>query len=309
MKRLISLLLMLSLTIFGAQLCMAAPLGIGARAISMGGAFTAVADDGTAAYWNPAGISQVKMGITPSVGVQGDFSNLIKIIGDQNIDLTNLEGSYKGTFGGGLTLNNFALNVFGDIDANTQRTENGFLLDKDSTVQGTLTLAKEMTSLFALGMNAKYVYVSNETIEQIGTEQVKTPEKDNGVAVDLGGIFKVGKIVRLGAVLRDYPITKFEQLDLPTKVVVGGAVKIPLAGLLIAADLESSLQGENIVYHLGVEQPIFGLVFLRAGGCKDDEGFSFTTGLGGKLGPVLIDVAAILSKEDPGIFATMGVKF
>ena len=32
-------------------------LGIGARAMAMGGAFVAVANDGTAFYWNPAGIS------------------------------------------------------------------------------------------------------------------------------------------------------------------------------------------------------------------------------------------------------------
>lgn len=310
MKRLISLFLMLSLTLLGAQLCMAASLGVGARAISMGGAFTAVADDGTAAYWNPAGISQVKMGATPSIGVQGNISNLLKIVGDQEIDLTDLEGSLNGVFGGGLTLRNFGFNVFGDVDANIQRIENGMLLKKDSTVQGTVTLAKEMTDLFALGVNAKYVYVSNEQMVQTVEEgQVKNEKNEKGAAVDLGGIFKIGKVVRLGAVLKDYPITSFELFDPPTKIVVGGAVKIPLAGLLIAADLETSLQGENTVYHLGIEQPIFGLVFLRAGGYKNDEGFNFTTGLGGKLGPVVIDVAAILGKEDPGIFATVGVKF
>ena len=31
-------------------------LGVGARALGMGGAFVSLADDATAAYWNPAGI-------------------------------------------------------------------------------------------------------------------------------------------------------------------------------------------------------------------------------------------------------------
>jgi hypothetical protein len=35
-------------------------MGIGARAISMGGAFTAICDDASAVFWNPAGLTQLK---------------------------------------------------------------------------------------------------------------------------------------------------------------------------------------------------------------------------------------------------------
>ena len=34
--------------------------GVGARALAMGGAFTALADDATASYWNPAGLTQLE---------------------------------------------------------------------------------------------------------------------------------------------------------------------------------------------------------------------------------------------------------
>ena len=37
-------------------------IGVGARAVAMGEAFTAIADDATALYWNPAGLSQLKKG-------------------------------------------------------------------------------------------------------------------------------------------------------------------------------------------------------------------------------------------------------
>jgi hypothetical protein len=36
-------------------------LGLGARALGMGGAFVGVADDATAGFWNPAGLAQVQM--------------------------------------------------------------------------------------------------------------------------------------------------------------------------------------------------------------------------------------------------------
>ncbi len=35
-------------------------IGAGVRALGMGGAFSSIADDGSAMYWNPAGISQIK---------------------------------------------------------------------------------------------------------------------------------------------------------------------------------------------------------------------------------------------------------
>src|SRR5208282_4368629 len=35
-------------------------VGVGARAISLGGAFVSVADDATAPYYNPAGLAQIK---------------------------------------------------------------------------------------------------------------------------------------------------------------------------------------------------------------------------------------------------------
>ena len=35
-------------------------IGSGVRPLGMGGAFVSLADDGSAIYWNPAGISQIK---------------------------------------------------------------------------------------------------------------------------------------------------------------------------------------------------------------------------------------------------------
>ena len=46
------------------------PVGSGARAMGMGGAFIAIADDATAASWNPAGLVQLKR---PEMSVVGSF--------------------------------------------------------------------------------------------------------------------------------------------------------------------------------------------------------------------------------------------
>jgi long-subunit fatty acid transport protein len=48
------------------------PVGSGARAVGMGGAFIAIADDATAASWNPAGLIQLER---PEISIVGDYIN------------------------------------------------------------------------------------------------------------------------------------------------------------------------------------------------------------------------------------------
>ena len=62
------------------------PVGSGARALGMGGAFIAVADDATAASWNPSGLVQLEL---PEVSFVGAFSHRIE---DNTFD-TNPEAS------------------------------------------------------------------------------------------------------------------------------------------------------------------------------------------------------------------------
>jgi len=46
------------------------PVGSGARALGMGGAFIGIADDATAASWNPAGLAQLQ---DPEISIVGDY--------------------------------------------------------------------------------------------------------------------------------------------------------------------------------------------------------------------------------------------
>ncbi|MBN2438033.1 MAG: outer membrane protein transport protein [Deltaproteobacteria bacterium] len=64
------------------------PVGSGARALGMGGAFIAVADDATAASWNPGGLIQLE---TPEVSIVGAYCNRA----ENNFFGTNPEASGK----------------------------------------------------------------------------------------------------------------------------------------------------------------------------------------------------------------------
>lgn len=72
------------------------PVGSGARALGMGGAFIAVADDATSASWNPGGLIQLE---TPEISIVGSLIHRIEnngmniypeANGLQTIDLTSL---------------------------------------------------------------------------------------------------------------------------------------------------------------------------------------------------------------------------
>lgn len=85
------------------------PVGSGARALGMGGAFIAVADDATAASWNPAGLAQLDF---PEVSVVGGgfirteentFGTNPEANGDESVDKTKLNylsAAYPFTLGG-----------------------------------------------------------------------------------------------------------------------------------------------------------------------------------------------------------------
>lgn len=74
---------------------MAAPL-VGTRAMAMGGASTAVVNDATAPYWNPAGMALHKFALTSGLFGQTDVSALGPVFGSLgNIDFDQaLSGSY-----------------------------------------------------------------------------------------------------------------------------------------------------------------------------------------------------------------------
>ena len=63
------------------------PVGSGARALGMGGAFIAVADDATAASWNPGGLIQLER---PEISLVGDYTyKRVKFTSDEDPEIEN----------------------------------------------------------------------------------------------------------------------------------------------------------------------------------------------------------------------------
>jgi len=99
MKRLLLVLIICVSSIFaefnkvGTTAAQFLKMGVGARALGMGGGFVAFANDGTAHYWNPAGLTSFQ-----NIGVAFNHNTWVLDISHEYISITVPGGSF-GTFG------------------------------------------------------------------------------------------------------------------------------------------------------------------------------------------------------------------
>lgn len=328
MKNIRNLLLASILLLATPQLVAAESPGFGGRALAMGGAYTAVSDDATAAYWNPAGLMQLGFfGFTPSIGVRGNWNDAFEAYSAYNNGEKPNFGSMDAAVDGmvGLNLNGIGLNAMVWSDFQTNRTGSNLTGDGTGKIMGTMTLAQEITPLIAVGTSIKafrerqVLFRTDDSAPLDSTRNYAQDVSATSYAVDLGGQFKLGRAIRAGAVVKNLgPKLEFEGTrrnyvddsvgeiafneKQESSIAVGIAVEPPLMGVLFAVDAERPMNGEAIEYRVGVEKSFFGSLKLRAGASRaDDEDLTnLSAGVGLEVGPALIDLA-VLGNQDDGV--------
>lgn len=158
-------------------------IGVGARAVSMGGAFSATASDVTALYWNPAGVAN-------SLQSGAMFSNS-QWFADIKMNWAGaaLQLGGMGTIGLSVTQLDY-----GDMEVTTLQEPEGTgeMFNAQDLSLG-LTYAMRLTEQFSIGGSVKYVSQS------IWNSSV------SGFAVDLGVLF-ISDIngLRIGAAITNF---------------------------------------------------------------------------------------------------------
>ncbi len=250
-------------------------IDVGSKAVGMGSAFVAVADDATALYWNPAGISRLPG--NEVVFIHTDW-------------IANIKYDFVGSV--------FPLNSFGVIGISliSLRTDEMKVRTVDqpegtgemfgvSDLAMALTYARNLTERFSIGFNGKYI---RQKIWHMSA---------TGFAIDIGTLFtapfagmKIGmSISNFGGKLQmlgkdtyvNYDLApnqegsndripanlKTDKFSLPLLFRVGlalDALKLKSSRVLIAVDAVHP--NDNTEYlNMGVEYSSNDWLFLRAG--------------------------------------------
>jgi hypothetical protein len=251
--------------------------GVGARALAMGGAFVAVANDATAACWNPAGLASLDdtrlagmstdlygLGITHQyVGAVTTFANLGVGLGWERAAIGGQEVSGSGTMGATFT---WAEQAIG------------------------LSLATNVMDVAMAGANVKYYMADSglgDTASGFGF--------DLGVLVSLGDMFVVGVNAKdlAGSVL-DWGSAK----DVISGLYKAGlAMKLADDKLVLATDIDFDNAGLGDT-HVGAEFQVIDELALRAGVVLTNsfKDYYFSVGAGVSVAGLYVDAAYVLNE-------------
>ncbi|MEW5797027.1 MAG: PorV/PorQ family protein [Candidatus Zixiibacteriota bacterium] len=217
-------------------------IGQGARAAALGGAYTAMSSDATAAHWNPAGLS----GLENAAVALGHFAWYQDITVEQlGVGLPlgeKLVGGVTATY----------VN-YGQIDGyDINGVASGDLVAYDWV--GGFSVAATLTESFSAGVTAKYV---NQRLDDVS---------GSALAFDLGARFETSSLAFGAAIVNLGGQMKFDQSSekLPAAARFGGMVRTFDGAIITSLDIEQRFEGD-LTIRQGLELGFSDRYFLRAG--------------------------------------------
>lgn len=261
-------------------------IGVGARGIGMGGAFTALADDSSAVYWNPAGLARLEKR-------EASVSHAELGLGTREDFIAYAHPTSRGTFAAAMTY--LSQGSIGGRDATGRPT--GDYEASDAAFAGAYGVKTDVADL---GVSVKYLR------SHIASSEAQGVAADFGARRAFDGVGP-GKLV-VGAALRNTgPGLKYENQrnDLPLRMA-GGAAYTFAAGRTLAAEVQTAPRGGGADGGFGGEFKVMEGALLRLGwstknaapeGSGFDAARGLTVGLGLERAGFRFDYAAQAAGE------------
>lgn len=234
-------------------------VNIGSQAVSMGGAFTAIADDASAMYWNPAGLSFNRQNAV--------YINHANWIADIAMDYFGLIIPLSKSQTVGFNITSVTM---GEMEVTRYGNENTGETFAASDYAVGVAFAMNVTDRFSIGFNGKYIQ------ETIANNHAK------GAALDLGTLFTTPWGFRLGTSISNFgpkmkmngddlivPVDIDETIDGNNESVIGNiatdAFDLPLNLRVGIANDHSWGSILSITYSIDVNSPNDNNLFVNAG--------------------------------------------
>ncbi len=278
-------------------------IGVGAKALAMGGAFTGLADDESAAFYNPAGIIcfQAKA-VTASymnyiAGIQSGYLAFVLPTTSRSAQLRSDEFD-EGVItdaSRALALSINYLNYGTIAETDSEGKKIGDFGGSDIAIA--FTLAQRVTDRFTVGGSAKFIY---QKIDEYSSD---------ALAIDLGLLYRLADgrtVVGAAAANLGFQLSGLspEHKD-PLPIVVKAGLSHRMRGMPLTVAGEIAYPTDNEIYgSLGIEvstadMPValrggystFGKNYRTSGDGEKDNTAGFSFGAGFTVGRVAIDYA------------------
>ena len=275
--------------LLSAGLCQAGfeDMAVGARPLSLGGAFVAIADDANAIYWNPAGLTRMQ-----GIHLLGTRAWLFDVP-DFHVDYLAFKAPDLGFISLGFGWLNAAL--------------------KDIQSENTLTLSMARGGLgpFSVGANLKYF-----RLDAPGYERYNDPAyagAQSAWGIDLGALMQFRRNITLGFSVRNLNEPRMHMLstttdpDLISRRYHLGAAYVFRETVILATDLVS-LTGDfgDFRFHGGGEIWFFNAYAVRVGTSQNHQ----SVGAGVKTDHWKIDFALVNHQRmDHSYRVTLGLLY
>lgn len=239
-------------------------VGVGARATAMGEAFTALVDDGTSLYWNPAGLTQLE-----ERGFSATYNSWLEGISQGYLSL--IFPSSRGTLG-------FGINY----------VDMGKLEGRDEYGNPTGDFGASDIHLFA-GYADKFKNISWGITAGWLRDKIEKDTKTTFLG-NIGLLYPLNERFTLGVAAQNIG-SKLGSDPLPLTFKVGAVSK--LETLTLAVDIVKP-QDNEICYCLGAEWWLRDVVALRIGyKTNQDVGQGLTAGIGYRFERIWLDYAYV----------------